>query len=319
MKPLPLLLCLALFAGRVAAQEKMKLANLTLADGTVLKNTMVLKVEPDGLRLEHHDGVSKVKFENLPEEVQKRFTFDRDHAEKFREEKEIERATRATAERKARVEELLRQRRELQELDVARGREEFYRLVEAGEYSYPQLDKALQDSIADLKEVGRKDLAAQLESDRKLLRERELTRPGEKARQEKEQLTARIRDLENQVAQINNRPQVVEAVQDVTTIPIFIDRPIVVDRPFYVDRPASVPRPVNPPGPCLPSGRPATMVPHTMSPAAPYIPFMPAVPAAPCVPHSSSLPAAPTHPMIPTHVNMPSGGAQQHGAHLWNR
>lgn len=348
MKTLPLLLVLAVFAGRSAAQEKIKLADLTLEDGTVLKDTMVLKVEPDGLRLEHHDGVSKVKFENLPQEVQKRFTFDRDQAEKFREEKEIARATKAAAERKARVEELLRQRREVQDLDVARGREDFYRILEAGEYSYPQLDKALQQSIADLKEVGRKDLAAVLESDRKLLRERELTRPGEKARQEKEQLTARIRDLENQVNLLNNQPQPVEVVQDVAMIPIFVDRPIVVDRPYVVDRSVIVPRPGVTPGPCaVPSGYPAAGVPRTVSPSTPFVPpahvspampshpSAPAIPSAPYVPHSSppvapavpsapyvphsSLPVAPSHSVTPTRVSMPSGGAQQHGAHLWKR
>ena len=326
MKTLPLLLCLAVFTGRTAAQERIKLADLILEDGTKLKDTVVLKVEPDGLRLEHKDGVSKVRFENLPEAVQKRFTFDLEQAKKFREEKETERANRAVKEHKARVEEMVRQQREVQEHDFATGREEFYRLLESGEYSYPQLDKALQENIAVLTEAGREDLAAQLEDDRRLLRERELIRPGEKARQDREQLLARIRDLENQVAQLNNAPQPVAVIQETGVIPIFVDRPIVVN-PYYPGPACGVPRPVATPGPCPPAGHPVTGPPRNVQPVAPFIPASPAIPArpvnpaipyAPSVPRSS-LPVAPSQPMMPTRVTMPSSGAQQFGAHLWKK
>lgn len=319
MKPLPLLLCLAIMAGHASAQEIIKLADVTLEDGTKLKDTVVLKVEPDGLRLEHKDGVSKVRFENLPKAVQKRFTFDHEQAKKYREEKETDRANKAVKEHKARVEEMLRQQREVQEHDFATGREEFYQLLESGEYSYPQLDRALQESIAVLTEAGREDLAAQLEDDRKLLRERELIRPGEKARQDREQLHARIRDLENQVAQLKNAP--VAVVQDTGVIPIFVDRPIVVN-PYYTGPPCGVPpRPVVTPGPCPPAGHPVTGPPRSVQPVAPFIPVSPAIPARPFNPPipRSSLPVAPSGQMMPTRVTMPSSGAQQFGAHLWKK
>ena len=315
MKTLPLLLLLAVFTGRAAAKEKIKLADITLEDGTALKDAVVLKVEPDGLRLEHHDGVSKVMFENLPGEVQKQFTFDLEEAEKFREERETDRATKAAGEHKARVEEIIRQRREVQERDAARGREEFYRLMESGEYSYPQLDNALKESISVLKEAGRKDLATMLEEDRKLLRERELIRPGERQRHEKDQLLDRIRDLENQVAQLNNAPPAVQVVHDTATIPIFVDRPIVIDRPVFVHPPHETPAPCPPSSHRVPS-MPGIMTPY--APAQPARPFTPAVPQAPMQPRSS-LPVAPSHSVAPTRVVMPSSGAQQHGAHLWKR
>ena len=311
-----------MFTGPAFAVEKIKLADLTLEDGTVLKETVVLKVEPDGLRLEHRDGVGKVKFESLPAAVRKQFSFDPDAAEKFREEKETERAVKAAEERKARVEALLHERREKQELDVARGREEFYRLLESGEYSFPQLDKALQDSIADLKAAGRKDLAAELEGDRKMLRERELVRPGENARREKDQLLARIRGLENEVAQINNAPQPVEVIHETGVIPIFVDRPIVVGVPVCdPPRPQPQPcpptvRPVNPGQPSPPAARPVN--PNLPSPPA-FHPVIPVSPVFPTPPSSSrpSLPVAPSQPAIPTRVSMPSSGAQLSGAHLW--
>ena len=319
MKPLPLLLCLATLTGPALAGENIKLADITLEDGRVLKESVVLKVEPDGLRLEHRDGVSKVKFESLPEAVRKQFAFDQDKAEKFREEKETERAVRATEEHKARVEALLRERRAQQDLDVAKGREEFYRLLESGEYSFPQLDKVLQDSIADLKAAGRKDLAAELESDRKMLRERELTRPGENARKEKDQLLARIRDLENEVAQVKNAPQPVEVIYETGVIPVFVDRPIVVGVP-PCDPPRPQPQPcpptVRPVNPGLPSPPPARPVnPNLPSPPA-FRPVSPVIPAPPQSPRPS-LPVVPSQPAIPTRVSMPSSGAQLSGAHLW--
>ncbi len=317
MKTLSLLLCFAVIAGHTAAQEIIKLADVTLEDGTKLKDTVVLKVEPDGLRLEHKDGVSKVRFENLPKAVQKRFTFDHEQAKKYRKEKETERANKAVKEHKARVEEMVRQQREVQEHDFATGREEFYRLLESGEYSYPQLDKALLESIAVLTEAGREDLAGQLADDRKLLRERELIRPGEKARQDREQLLARIRDLENQVAQLNNPPQPVAVVQDTGVIPIFVDRPIVVN-PYYTGPACGVPHPAVTPGPCPPTGHPVTGPPRNVQPVAPFIPASPAMPCAPSFPRSS-LPVAPSRPMMPTRVTMPSSGAQQFGAHLWEK
>ncbi len=321
MKTLPLLLCLAVFAGRVPAQEKIKLADLTLEDGSKLRDTVVLKVEPDGLRLEHRDGVAKVQFEALPEAVRKQFAFDPDKAGQFREEKEAERAVRAAADQKARVEGLLLQRRAQQDLDVAKGREEFYRLLESGEYSFPQLDKVLRDSIADLKAAGRKDLAAELESDRKMLRERELTRPGENARKEKDLLLARIRDLENEVAQINNAPQPVEVFYETGVIPIFVDRPIIISGPPCEKphpQPPSCPPTVRPVNPGLPNP-PATRPVGPVMPSPPA--FRPVSPVIPTPPHSPrpSLPVIPSQPTLPTRVSMPSSGAQQFGAHLWKQ
>lgn len=289
MKTLPLFILLALFAGRAAAKELVQLNDLKLEDGTTLKNAVVLKVEPDGLRLEHSAGVSKVKFEDLPAAVQKQFTFDREQAEDFRQKQEASREARAEAERRERVEQVLQQRREEQDADVMRSREAFFKLMASDEYSFPKLDKLMVDSIAIFKEAGRDDLAGVLEEDRKMLREHEVARPGEKYRRERDQLQARIRDLENQVAQMSSRPPDVRIVRDGEVFPIFVDRPVVIDRPVIVNRPA---------------GQPTTCPPSRSFPVAPQ--FAP--------------PAATPRPVMPATVPaMPTSGAQQHGAHLWKK
>jgi hypothetical protein len=307
MKTLPILCFFTLMAGSAMAKEKVTFDDLLLEDGTTLKNVVVLKVEPDGLRLEHKNGVSKVKFEDLPEMVQKKFTFDRQKAEDFRLAQETARETKAAVERKSRVEQILTQRREEQDGDLQRAREAFFQVVESDEYSYPQLDKTLMDSIAIFTEAGRKDLAALLQDDRKLLRERELVRPGEKYRRERDQLQERIRSLENQIAGQNNPPPDVQVVHDGGLIPYFVDRPVIIDRPIVVN-PSNCP-------PARPYSRlPGTTTVTTPPRIGPAMPISPR-PAQPAFTPAPARPSFPCQPSVPS--SAPASGAQVQGAHLW--
>ncbi|HEX2750163.1 MAG TPA: hypothetical protein VHM91_19305, partial [Verrucomicrobiales bacterium] len=304
---------LTLMAGSAMAKEKITFDDLLLEDGTTLKNVVVLKVEPDGLRLEHKNGVSKVKFEELPEMVQKQFAFDRNKAEEFRLNQETAKEARAAEERRIRVEGILQQRKEEQDGDLLRAREAFYKLVESDEYSYPQLDKTLMDSIAIFTEAGRKDLASLLQDDRKLLRDREMVRPGEKYRREREQLQDRIRNLENQVAAQANQPPVAPVAE---VVPFYVDRPVIIDRPIVVDANCPPEKPGIPPksGPVNPPRQGPVAVPTPVNPRPAQPNFTPTpAPASRPVP-SSPGPARPT-----TAVSLPSSGAQQQGAHLWKK
>lgn len=332
--PLTLLCSLALIAGPLVAKEPVVFNELKLENGTVLKAATVLRVDPDGLHISHHEGVSKVKFENLPANVQEQFAFDREEAGKFREEKQAAQDARDAAERKERVESILNKKHAEQDEDVRRGREEFFALLSSGEYSYPQLEKILQDSIATLKETGRDDLAATLEDDRKLLRDREVTRPAESLRKERDQLAIRVRDLENQLALLNNKPQDDRRFSDVVW-------PIFVDRPVYIPQTVVGGHGHTPAGDCLPgtSGRPR-LTPYSPNgvvplapasrPAAPIGPNNPGpgrfvqsprmVQPAPAAPQPRNFvpPAAPQAPRVMS-PQMPAGGAQVHGAHLWKK
>ena len=291
---------MALLAGRLAAKDPVIFNELKLEDGKVLKGAQVIRVEPDGLHISHKDGVAKVKFENLPENVQKQFEFDREEAAKYREEKDAAQEARDAEERREKVESLLSKQRAEQDEDVRRGREEFFALLGSGEYSYPQLDKILQDSIAALKEAGRNDLAATLEDDRKMLREREVTRPAESLRKERDQLAARVRDLELQLAQLNNKPA--DPPRDTAVVwPIFVDRPVIIPQTI-----------VDPSRPCPPSngnkpgsgnGTRPRLTPYSpgvvpvVSPTVPSI--TPVVPASPVIPATPWVIPNRTQPSFP--------------------
>jgi len=308
------LLSLALLTGLLTAKEPVKFNELKLADGTLLQAATVLRTDPDGLHIEHRDGVSKVKFENLPAPVQQQFQFDREAAEKFRLDKEAALAAREAAERQARVEALLAKQRTDQDEDVRRGREEFFALLGSGEYSYPQLERILLDSIAALQAAGREDLAATLEDDRKLLREREVNRPAESLRRERDQLAARVRDLENQIALLNNRPA--DPPENDTSViwPIYVDRPVIFPVPVAVNPPAPLPCPHPAP---LPSIRPAyaPVAPAVRPVLTPVTPRVPAVRPAPV-----AVPRAPMIPQAPRGVPAArTSGAQMSGAHLWKK
>ena len=69
------------FAADPAPKEKF--AELRTAKGRVYVNATVLAVEPDGLRLQHDAGVSKVTFLDLPDPVRKKYPFDPERAAEF--------------------------------------------------------------------------------------------------------------------------------------------------------------------------------------------------------------------------------------------
>ena len=50
--------------------------DLRTADGTIYRNYTVTKVEPDGLSIRHESGTTKIDFERLPPEIQKRHGYD---------------------------------------------------------------------------------------------------------------------------------------------------------------------------------------------------------------------------------------------------
>jgi hypothetical protein len=58
------------------AEPQANFAELRMMTGKVLVNARILAVEPDGLRLSHESGVSKIAFADLPESVRQQFPFD---------------------------------------------------------------------------------------------------------------------------------------------------------------------------------------------------------------------------------------------------
>lgn len=58
--------------------------DMPLQNGKILKGVQVTKVEPDGLRVMHQDGLTKVPFESLPTDWKARYSFDPSKAEAYR-------------------------------------------------------------------------------------------------------------------------------------------------------------------------------------------------------------------------------------------
>ena len=71
-----LVLTLVRFLTLPALAEPESLGTVKLADGSQLEDVKLLKVEPDGLRLEHRSGVARVPLEDLPEDLARRFSLD---------------------------------------------------------------------------------------------------------------------------------------------------------------------------------------------------------------------------------------------------
>lgn len=241
-----LLLPLSLTAAPLPPSPE-KLGDIRLNDGRTLLKVSLLRAEPDGLRLEHAAGVGKVAFEDLPKSLQARFQFDPDKASAFRSAALEEDARRAAEETRRLASEVMQKEASNQESDVQRAREAFYQLLSDGGYNFAQVDKALRDSIAILKEANRPDLADLLEKDRATLAAREAVRGTEESKREREKLLTRIRDLEAQVAALQNRPLDVAVVQQTDFIPFFVDRPVIVPVPTPIPDPCPPPtRPIRP-------------------------------------------------------------------------
>lgn len=77
----PLILCLMLTAAVMTRAD-----DLTVGS-TVYKKWSVLKVEPDGLKIEHADGITKIPMEQLPPELAAKYKFDPAAAKAHREKK----------------------------------------------------------------------------------------------------------------------------------------------------------------------------------------------------------------------------------------
>lgn len=67
------------------------------------KDVVVLKVEPDGLRVRHSEGVRKIPYEELPESLQKFYNFKKEEAADFRMLQRWAEAEKATEERKKKI------------------------------------------------------------------------------------------------------------------------------------------------------------------------------------------------------------------------
>src|SRR4030095_9703365 len=79
----------------VAAATSALAADITTRDGTTYSNVEIIGVDRDGIRVMHSKGVAKLRFEELPDALQKQYHYDAAKVGAFR--KQIEDARKAAA------------------------------------------------------------------------------------------------------------------------------------------------------------------------------------------------------------------------------
>ena len=63
-------------ASTTPAQTGNKLGNISTLDGKTFENCVLLKVEADGIVVNHSEGIMKIEYGLLPPDLQKRFGYD---------------------------------------------------------------------------------------------------------------------------------------------------------------------------------------------------------------------------------------------------
>jgi hypothetical protein len=112
-----LLLIFFSISAAVFAQEKLE--QITTLEGKTYINCTITKVEPDGLRIMHDNGVGKLFFDNLPSELQIKYNYDPLKAQQFKAEVKQQQAkivlqNQASQEAVAKKQQLAAQREEIE-------------------------------------------------------------------------------------------------------------------------------------------------------------------------------------------------------------
>jgi hypothetical protein len=206
MKTTLLLLFCASMLAWPAGAAPVELGSLKLRDGRELAAVKVLKVEPDGLRVEHRDGVGKVRMEDLPAEVAQRFNLDETTASAWRQEEKKRQDEAAEARRQVESRILAETARSEQDTQARNQRLAVFDQNRSPGVNYAQLDEQLLSHIRTWKDAGRPDLAARFEEDRQLLKQQEIARPAGEFQAEREALARRVQDLQNELNILRQQP-----------------------------------------------------------------------------------------------------------------
>ncbi len=213
MKTLPTLYLFSLLA-LPAWAAPVVLGTVKLRDGRQFEDVKVMKVEPDGLRVEHRSGLGKLKMEDLPSELAQRFSLDEARASAWRLEEKKRLDTEAEARRRAEVRALAESPRAQQEAHARTQRMSIFDQAKAALVNYVVLDDQLLTWIQLWKDAGREDLAARFEEDREVLKQQEIARPASAQEKEREALARRVANLQQEVAAASRQPTTTTIVME---------------------------------------------------------------------------------------------------------
>ena len=190
------------------------LGTVKLRDGRELQNVKVIKVEPDGLRLEHRDGVGKVRMEELPGGLSQQFSLNEDTAAAWRQAEKKRLDYETDRRHRAQVSALVEASRASQETQARATRMSIFDQTRTGQANYAAVDDQLLTQIQLWKEAGREDLAARFEEDRQVLKQQEIARPAAASESEKQALARRVDSLQTEVEAANRRPTTTTVLVD---------------------------------------------------------------------------------------------------------
>lgn len=123
-----------------AGAAPVDLGNVRLRNGQVLENVKVMKIEPDGLRLEHRSGVGKVRLEDLPSDLSRRFSLDEETASAWRLEEKKRLDGESDGRLRAKVRVLMEASRAEQEAQARSQRMSIFDQAKASNVNYAALD-----------------------------------------------------------------------------------------------------------------------------------------------------------------------------------
>lgn len=263
MKTLPAAFLFSLLA-LPAWAAPVVLGTVKLRDGRQFEDVKVMKVEPDGLRVEHRSGLGKLKVEDLPSELAQRFSLDEATASAWRMEEKKRLDTAAETRRRSEVRTLAEAPRAEQDAQARTQRMSIFDQAKATLVNYVVLDDQLLTWSQLWKDAGREDLAARFEEDREVLKQQEIARPASSQEKERQALARRVADLQNQVAAVNQQPTTTTIVMDSNRDrfrpsyyypdyyyqrpSIYVQNPVFNHPPYcppVAVRPPVMPRPVN--------------------------------------------------------------------------
>jgi hypothetical protein len=263
MKTLPAVFLFSLLA-LPAWAAPVVLGTVKLRDGRQFEDVKVMKVEPDGLRVEHRSGLGKLKVEDLPPELAQRFSLDEATASAWRMEEKKRLDTAAETRRRTEVRTLAEAPRAQQDAQARTQRMSIFDQAKATLVNYVVLDDQLLTWSQLWKDAGREDLAARFEEDREVLKQQEIARPASAQEKERQALARRVADLQNQVAAASRQPTTTTIVMDSNhdrfrpsyyypdyyypRPSIYVQNPVFNQSPYcppVAVRPPMMPRPVN--------------------------------------------------------------------------
>jgi hypothetical protein len=241
-------LVFCLTTGAIAAPEVKKpdeYATLSTSKGKTYEKAVVSAVDPDGLRIMHKDGAAKIPFEQLSEDLQKKYGFDPVKAVEFQ------------AENKKALELADAEVRAYQAKEAEKVSQSEFQLLRRkllvgilNNTNLVGLMDSLQAQIAIYKAEGREEWVKLLEGDQELLRTRIALAPVRKMEEENARLQAQIENLNGALRDAERRRVVVVRDDPFTTRSYYVPNinpyynpqynpPVVVPR-----RPTVVPCPV---------------------------------------------------------------------------